>query len=42
MTCLRTENPGHAPIRCTNTTFRGDLKRMNYEIGNLAARSENT
>ncbi|MEU4964985.1 GntR family transcriptional regulator [Streptomyces smyrnaeus] len=29
------------PIRCTTTTFRGDLNRMNYEIGNLSARSEN-
>lgn len=29
------------PIRCTVTTFRGDLNRMNYEIGDLAARSEN-
>jgi GntR family transcriptional regulator len=29
------------PIRCTTTTFRGDLNRMNYEIGDLAARSEN-
>lgn len=30
------------PIRCTITTFRGDLNRMNYEIGELSARSENT
>ncbi|MFE9386106.1 GntR family transcriptional regulator [Streptomyces sp. NPDC007025] len=29
------------PIRCTTTTFRGDLNRMNYEIGDLSARSEN-
>ena len=29
------------PVRCTITTFRGDLNRMNYEIGDLAARSEN-
>ncbi|MFJ6566712.1 GntR family transcriptional regulator [Streptomyces sp. NPDC091292] len=29
------------PIRCTITTFRGDLNRMNYEIGDLSARSEN-
>ncbi|WP_263168153.1 GntR family transcriptional regulator [Streptomyces sp. SCSIO ZS0520] len=28
------------PIRCTVTTFRGDLNRMNYEIGDLAGRSE--
>jgi GntR family transcriptional regulator len=28
------------PIRCTVTTFRGDLNRMNYEIGDLSARSE--
>lgn len=28
-------------IRCTITTFRGDLNRMNDEIGDLAARSEN-
>ncbi|MFF0298067.1 GntR family transcriptional regulator [Kitasatospora sp. NPDC004614] len=26
------------PIRCTVTTFRGDLNHMNYEIGNLVAR----
>ncbi|MEU7020938.1 GntR family transcriptional regulator [Streptomyces sp. NPDC046203] len=25
-------------IRCTITTFRGDLNRMNYEIGSLSAR----
>ncbi|MGW7020858.1 GntR family transcriptional regulator [Streptomyces decoyicus] len=29
------------PIRCTVTTFRGDLNRMTYEIGDLSARSEN-
>ncbi|MGQ4439866.1 GntR family transcriptional regulator, partial [Streptomyces violaceoruber] len=29
------------PARCTVTTFRGDLNRMNYEIGDLAARNEN-
>ncbi|WP_372408840.1 GntR family transcriptional regulator [Streptomyces luteireticuli] len=29
------------PIRCTRTTFRGDLNRMNYEIGDLSARREN-
>ncbi|MFC9684214.1 GntR family transcriptional regulator [Streptomyces sp. NPDC056948] len=29
-------------IRCTITTFRGDLNRMNYEIGDIGARSENT
>jgi GntR family transcriptional regulator len=29
------------PIRCTVTTFRGDLNRMNYEIGDVAARNEN-
>jgi GntR family transcriptional regulator len=28
------------PIRCTITTFRGDLNRMNYEIGDLSARNE--
>ncbi|MGX2996176.1 GntR family transcriptional regulator [Streptomyces sp. JNUCC 64] len=28
------------PIRCTITTFRGDLNRMNYEIGTLTAREE--
>ncbi|MCT7352480.1 GntR family transcriptional regulator [Streptomyces sp. 15-116A] len=28
------------PIRCTITTFRGDLNRMNYEIGDLGARNE--
>lgn len=29
------------PIRCTITTFRGDLNHMNYEIGDLSARGEN-
>lgn len=29
------------PIRCTITIFRGELNRMNYEIGDLSARSEN-
>ncbi|MFE1044665.1 GntR family transcriptional regulator [Streptomyces olivaceus] len=29
------------PVRCTVTTFRGDLNRMNYEIGDLSARNEN-
>lgn len=28
------------PIRCTITTFRADLNRMNYEIGTLSARQE--
>ncbi|MEU0720106.1 GntR family transcriptional regulator [Streptomyces lavendulocolor] len=28
------------PIRCTVTTFRGDLNRMNYEIGDLSGRGE--
>ncbi|MCT2589370.1 GntR family transcriptional regulator [Streptomyces sp. N2-109] len=32
---------GEQAIRCTVTTFRGDLNRMNYEIGDLSARSEN-
>lgn len=31
--------PARVPIRCTVTTFRGDLSRMNYEIGDQAARS---
>ncbi|MDQ0404849.1 GntR family transcriptional regulator [Streptomyces sp. NPDC000349] len=38
----RTGYAGDRPIRCTLTTMRGDLNRMNYEIGDLAARSENT
>ncbi|MGW3007484.1 GntR family transcriptional regulator [Streptomyces sp. NPDC001219] len=29
------------PIRCTVTTFRGDLNQMNYEIGTLSGRSGN-
>ncbi|MEU6964109.1 GntR family transcriptional regulator [Streptomyces chrestomyceticus] len=28
------------PIRCTVTTFRGDLNRMNYEIGDVSARPQ--
>lgn len=38
----RTGYSSDRPIRCTITTFRGDLNRMNYEIGDLAGRSENT
>ncbi|MEU1307557.1 GntR family transcriptional regulator [Streptomyces cinnamoneus] len=34
----RTGYSGDRPIRCTITTFRGDLNRMNYEIGTLAVR----
>lgn len=37
----RTGYSADRPIRCTITTFRGDLNRMNYEIGDLAGRSEN-
>ncbi|MET7539550.1 GntR family transcriptional regulator [Streptomyces sp. NPDC005507] len=37
----RTGYSPERPIRCTITTFRGDLNRMNYEIGDLSARSEN-
>lgn len=37
----RTGYSDERPIRCTITTFRGDLNRMNYEIGDLSARSEN-
>lgn len=37
----RTGYSSDRPIRCTVTTFRGDLNRMNYEIGDLAGRSEN-
>lgn len=37
----RTGYSSERPIRCTITTFRGDLNRMNYEIGDLSARSEN-
>ncbi|RLL70570.1 GntR family transcriptional regulator [Streptomyces sp. Z26] len=36
----RTGHTADAPARCTITTFRGDLNRMNYEIGDLAARGE--
>jgi GntR family transcriptional regulator len=28
------------PIRCTVTTLRGDLNRMNYELGDLSARDK--
>jgi GntR family transcriptional regulator len=42
MLWTRTGYSADRPIRCTITTFRGDLNRMNYEIGNLAARNENT
>ncbi|MFD4832626.1 GntR family transcriptional regulator [Streptomyces uncialis] len=41
MLWTRTGYSEHRPIRCTTTTFRGDLNRMNYEIGDLSARSEN-
>ncbi|WP_329541114.1 GntR family transcriptional regulator [Streptomyces sp. NBC_01358] len=37
----RTGYSDEQPIRCTITTFRGDLNRMNYEIGDLSARPEN-
>ncbi|MER8155205.1 GntR family transcriptional regulator [Streptomyces sp. NPDC094472] len=36
----RTGYSDEKPIRCTVTTFRGDLNRMNYEIGDLAGRNE--
>lgn len=36
----RTGYTGEAPIRCTITTFRGDLNRMNYEIGDVSALGE--
>ncbi|AEM88320.1 GntR family transcriptional regulator [Streptomyces violaceusniger] len=36
----RTGYSDEKPIRCTVTTFRGDLNRMNYEIGDLAGRDE--
>ncbi|MEU9332936.1 GntR family transcriptional regulator [Streptomyces sp. NPDC048290] len=42
MLWTRTGYSADRPIRCTITTFRGDLNRMNYEIGDLGARSENT
>ncbi|MFJ5922290.1 GntR family transcriptional regulator [Kitasatospora sp. NPDC092948] len=35
---VRTGYSEDKPIRCTITTFRGDLNHMNYEIGNIAAR----
>ncbi|NUK08654.1 GntR family transcriptional regulator [Streptomyces lunaelactis] len=38
---MRTGYSDERPIRCTITTFRGDLNRMNYEIGDQSARSEN-
>ncbi|MET9043881.1 GntR family transcriptional regulator [Streptomyces sp. NPDC004362] len=34
----RTGYTAERPARCTITTFRGDLNRMNYEIGDLSAR----
>jgi GntR family transcriptional regulator len=34
----RTGYSDSRPIRCTITTFRGDLNRMNYEIGDLSGR----
>ncbi len=37
----RTGYSAERPIRCTITTFRGDLNRMTYEIGDLSARNEN-
>lgn len=37
----RTGYSADKPVRCTITTFRGDLNRMNYEIGDLSARQEN-
>ncbi|MFF0834181.1 GntR family transcriptional regulator [Streptomyces sp. NPDC003344] len=37
----RTGYSDERPIRCTVTTFRGDLNQMNYEIGNLSGRQEN-
>ncbi|MFF3748638.1 GntR family transcriptional regulator [Streptomyces kronopolitis] len=36
---MRTGYAADRPIRCTITTFRGDLNRMNYEIGDLSARN---
>ncbi|MGW1157640.1 GntR family transcriptional regulator [Streptomyces sp. NPDC002519] len=36
----RTGYSEQKPIRCTVTTFRGDLNRMNYEIGDQSARNE--
>ncbi|MFI8850486.1 GntR family transcriptional regulator [Streptomyces sp. NPDC053499] len=37
----RTGYTSDRPARCTITTFRGDLNRMNYEIGDLSARNGN-
>ncbi|WP_432020640.1 GntR family transcriptional regulator [Streptomyces sp. 1222.5] len=37
----RTGYSEERPIRCTVTTFRGDLNQMNYEIGKLSGRLEN-
>ncbi|MDX3237075.1 GntR family transcriptional regulator [Streptomyces sp. ME03-5709C] len=34
----RTGYTADRPARCTITTFRGDLNRMNYEVGDLSAR----
>ncbi|MGQ7751054.1 GntR family transcriptional regulator [Streptomyces sp. WC2508] len=36
----RTGYSADRPIRCTITTMRGDLNRMNYEIGDLSGRDE--
>lgn len=41
MLWTRTGYTSERPVRCTVTTFRGDLNRMNYEIGDLSARNEN-
>ncbi|MCQ6245260.1 GntR family transcriptional regulator [Streptomyces malaysiensis] len=40
MLWTRTGYSDEKPIRCTITTFRGDLNRMNYEIGDLTGRNE--
>ncbi|WP_198358440.1 GntR family transcriptional regulator [Streptomyces fildesensis] len=40
MLWTRTGYSDTRPIRCTITTFRGDLNRMNYEIGDLSGRDE--
>ncbi len=40
MLWTRTGYSATAPIRRTVTTFRGYLNRMNYEIGDVSARSE--
>ncbi|SER55547.1 GntR family transcriptional regulator [Streptomyces qinglanensis] len=37
---MRTGYSAERPIRCTITTLRGDLNRMNYEIGDQSARGE--